>query len=70
MLGEASLGKLKRGGYIFISWKGDHAPKHIHVYKDGKEVLKWNLDEGSPIKGVPTRKIINFIEASIKEGKL
>lgn len=64
------MGKLKRGGYIFISWKGDHAPKHVHVYKDGREILKWNLDEGSPIKGVPTRNIVKLIEALIKEGKL
>ena len=45
------MGKCKLGGYIFISWKGDHPPKHIHVYKDGHLVLKWNLEDKLVMKG-------------------
>jgi hypothetical protein len=34
------VGKLRRGGYVFITWKGDHPPRHVHVYRDGKLVVK------------------------------
>jgi hypothetical protein len=26
------VGKIRRGGYVFLSWKGDHPPRHVHVY--------------------------------------
>lgn len=30
---------------------GDHSPQHVHVYKRSKMVLKWDLENGLPIKG-------------------
>jgi hypothetical protein len=27
------MGKYRRGGYVFITWKGDHPPRHVHVYR-------------------------------------
>ena len=38
---------IRRGGYIFIAWIGDHSPRHIHVYRDEKLILKWDLDNHS-----------------------
>lgn len=32
------MGREKRGGYIIEWWMGDHSPKHVHVYKDGKDM--------------------------------
>ena len=64
------MGKIKRGGFIFIIWKGDHGPRHVHVFKDGRAVLKWNLEDNVPMKGKPTKKIINLIVELIEEGKL
>jgi hypothetical protein len=23
------MGKIRRGGYVFITWKGDHGPPHV-----------------------------------------
>jgi hypothetical protein len=37
--------KVKRGGYVFLAWKGDHSPRHVHVYKDGTLIVKWDLEE-------------------------
>jgi cell wall-associated NlpC family hydrolase len=34
------MGKIRRGGFVFLTWTGDHAPRHMHVYCDGKFVLK------------------------------
>jgi DNA-binding Xre family transcriptional regulator len=28
--------KRRRGGYVFVGWKGDHSPRHVHVFKNGK----------------------------------
>jgi len=57
------MGKVRRGGYIFVTWKGDHAPRHVHVYRDGVLIVKWDLDNEVPMVGKSTRRI----EILIKE---
>jgi hypothetical protein len=36
--------RIRRGGYVLVSWKGDHGPRHVHVYLDGTLVVKWDLE--------------------------
>jgi len=43
------MGKVRRGG--FLTWKGDHGPCQVHVYRDGKLVVKWDLENWQPMKG-------------------
>ena len=64
------MGKIKRGGYVFITWVGDHDPNHVHVFKKGKEVLKWNLEAQVVIEGKVTKKIKKVITELVREGKL
>jgi hypothetical protein len=64
------VGKIRRGNYFFITWIGDHDPRHVHVYKDGKLVLKWNLDTNLPMKGQPTARILAIIAELQREGVL
>ena len=64
------MGKVKRGGYVFLSWIGDHAPRHVHVYKDGNMIVKWDLENDMPMKGTATRTILKHIKELIEEGKL
>ena len=64
------MGKLRRGGYIFVWWKGDHLPRHIHVYRDGKLVVKWDLDNGRAMKGYAPRRVIELIKELNEEGLL
>ena len=64
------MGKIRRGNYVFVTWKGDHPPRHVHVYRDGRFVLKWDLDNGKPMQGHPTRRIVRLIEELISEGLL
>jgi uncharacterized protein DUF4160 len=64
------MGKLRRGGYIFVWWKGDHPPRHIHVYRDGKLVVKWDLDNRKVMKGYPSKKILKLIGELESEGLL
>ena len=28
------VSKIRRGNYVFLTWSGDHLPRHVHVYKD------------------------------------
>jgi hypothetical protein len=43
------MGKVRRGGYIFVTWKGDPLPRHVHVYRDGILTVKWDLDNDKPM---------------------
>ncbi len=62
------MGKVRRGGYIFVSWKSDHPPRHVHVYRDGKLVVKWDLDNKKPMKGKASRRVLKLIELLEGEG--
>jgi hypothetical protein len=62
----ASHGSLK----TLISWVGDHDPKHVHVFKEGKQVVKWNIEAQVAIEGKATKKIKKLIAELLREGKL
>jgi len=64
------MAKIKRGGYVFLSWIGDHTPQHVHVYKDGKQILKWDIKNQMTMKGGASRKILHYIDDLLEEGKL
>jgi hypothetical protein len=64
------MGKVRRGGYVFITWKGDHPPRHVHVYRKGRLVVKWDLDNRKPMKGAAPRRILELIAALKAEGVL
>lgn len=64
------MGKIRRGGFLFLTWKGDHPPRHVHVYRDRKLVLKWNLDDQLPMKGRATRQVLRLIAQLEEEGLL
>lgn len=64
------MGKAKRGGYVFLSWIGDHTPKHVHVYENGKLIVKWDIENNMAMKGTATRSILKYIEDLLQEGKI
>ncbi|MFN2315367.1 MAG: DUF4160 domain-containing protein [Gemmatimonadales bacterium] len=64
------MGKLRRGGFIFVTWKGDHPPRHVHVYRDGRLVVKWNLDDQVAMKGEATDRVLRLIAELQEEGAL
>jgi len=55
---------------VFITWKSDHPPRHVHVYRDGKLIVKWDLDNRNPMKGSATRRILELIAELEAEGLL
>lgn len=64
------MGKVRRGGYVFVTWKGDHAPRHVHVYRDGVLVVKWDLDDKQPMVGKASRRVRALIDKLDNEGAL
>jgi hypothetical protein len=64
------VSKIRRGGYVFISWIGDHDPRHVHVYKDGKLLAKWDLDGWRVMQGQVTTRLIRLLEELRDEGRL
>ncbi len=62
--------KIRRGGYIFIAWRSDHPPRHVHVYRNGKLVVKWDLENRTPMKGKASAKVLELIEQLEIEGRL
>lgn len=64
------MGRHRRGGYVFITWKADHPPRHVHVYRDGKLVVKWDLDSRKAMKGAATRRVLELIAELESEGLL
>ncbi len=61
------MGKLRRGGYVFVTWKGDHSPKHVHVYKNGRLACKWDLENNLLMKGHATQTVLAWIARLCKE---
>ena len=55
---------------MFVTWIGDHAPRHVHVYRDGRLILKWNLEDRVPMSGTPDRRVLAWIEELESEGRL
>jgi hypothetical protein len=64
------VGKIRRGGFVFVTWKGDHSPYHVHVYRDGSLVVKWDLENDVAMKGQASRRILRLIAELREEGLL
>ena len=64
------MGKTRRGGYVFVTWKSDHAPRHVHVYRNGRLVVKWDLENGLTMQGKASARILELITELAAEGLL
>jgi hypothetical protein len=42
----------------------------VHVYRDGRLVLKWNLDAQLPMSGRPTARLLKLIAELEQDGIL
>lgn len=62
--------KTRRGNYTFITWSGDHGPAHVHVYRDGRMVVKFDLEKRIVMKGRLSRSILKLIKELEEEDLL
>jgi hypothetical protein len=63
------MGKIRRGNHLFVTWIGDHG-HHVHIFKDGRLVAKWDLTEGRVLEGRINSRIRARIRELRREGKL
>ncbi len=64
------MGKVRRGNFVFLWRKGDHSPRHVHVYKDRKLVVKWDLDNAVAMQGRANSQVLRMIRELQEEGVL
>jgi hypothetical protein len=64
------VSKIQRGGYVFLAWIGDHSPRHVHVYRNGALVLKWDVENWRPMFGSPSAKVLRLIRELQSEDQL
>ena len=64
------MGRIKRGGYIFEFWAGDHFPKHVHILKDRKLIAKVYLKDFTIMEGKINSKIYRLLLELREEGQL
>jgi hypothetical protein len=53
-----------------VAWIGDHSPRHVHVYRDGKLIVKWDLENWQPMQGQTTARIAKILKELVEEGLL
>jgi len=64
------VSRIRRGNHVFVTWVGDHAPRHVHVFRDGVLVVKWDLDNGQAMEGAASARVRRLIEELQEEGRL
>lgn len=64
------MGRIRHGGYLIDWWIGDHEPKHVHVYRDGRLVAKVEVPGLLVLTGTMNRRVRKTLEELIREGEL
>jgi hypothetical protein len=64
------MGRVRRAGYVFLTWKSDHLPRHVHVYRNGRLILKWDLEHRKPMRGEASPRLLELIAELEAEGAL
>ena len=62
------MSRFKRGGFVFVTWVGDHPPRHVHVFRKERLIVKYDLVRQKVIEGKMTRKILRHIAALQETG--
>ena len=50
--------------------KATTVPSHVHVYKDSRFVVKWDLENHCAMKGAAPASLVRLIAELAAEGKL
>lgn len=64
------MGRERRGGYLIEWWIGDHVPKHVHVYRDGRLIAKVEVPGMLVLTGKMSRRLRTILEDLVEEGRL
>ena len=64
------MSRWRRHGVIVVLYATDHDPKHVHVFEDGKRLLKFNIENWTVMEGKLTAKARKALEALRQEGMI
>ncbi|MEK7790661.1 MAG: DUF4160 domain-containing protein [Deltaproteobacteria bacterium] len=64
------MGRVKRSGYLIEWWIGDHLPKHVHIYRDGRTIAKVQIPEMLVLRGSLNRRLKRILLELVKGGIL
>lgn len=59
--------KIRRGNFVFVTWISDHSPRHVHVYRNRKLVVKWDLENWQPMRGKASARLLKYLEELVRE---
>ena len=62
------MSRWKRSGVVVVQYSTDHDPPHVHVFEDGKRILKFDIEAWTTMEGKMTAKARRALEALRKEG--
>ena len=54
---------------IIVQYASDHVPRHVHVYEDGKRLLKFDLESWTVIEGRMTPRARRALDLLRGEGR-
>lgn len=66
------MGRIRRGGYVFEWFIGDHEPRHVHVYDSkGRFLGRFDMEAmGGVGDWRPTKKLVGLVVELRQEGRL
>jgi hypothetical protein len=64
------MGRWKRFGVVVVRHLTDHDPSHVHVFQDGKRILKFDIEGWRVMEGEMTSNARKALAALRKEGVL
>ena len=66
------MGRVRRGGFIFVWWIGDHEPRHVHISDGNGNLLgRVAFDDFVPLDNwQPPRKVVEIMKQLKVEGRL
>jgi hypothetical protein len=64
------MGRARRGGYVIEWWIGDHYPKHVHVYRDGREIAKVQVPGLIVLTGKLNKRLYKILKQLVLEKKI
>jgi hypothetical protein len=62
------VGRWKRGGVIVVLYSTDHEPRHVHVFEDGKRLLKFDIESWKVMEGTLTPRASRALDGLRQEG--
>lgn len=58
------MGRKRSGGFIFITYKGDHSPLHVHIEQGGREIGRWDIENQKPMDDL---KVSHKLRKALKQ---